>query len=79
MPAKKPSWMVPITHGYQVVEHHMIIDGFDYSDFDSVVVQREQMDQTELWYFGIFDPLIGDKVTKYMQSHFFAKKLQEVL
>ncbi|CAK8572103.1 unnamed protein product [Lathyrus sativus] len=77
MPAKKPSWMTPVTHGYQVVEHHMIIDGSDYSDFDSIVVQREQMDQTELWYFGIFDPLVGDKVTKYMQSHFFSKKLQE--
>ncbi|XP_058770753.1 putative protein phosphatase 2C-like protein 44 isoform X2 [Vicia villosa] len=77
MPANKPSWMTPITHGYQVVEHHMIIDGSDYSDFDSIVVQREQMDQTELWYFGIFDPLVGDKVTKYMQSHFFSKKLQE--
>ncbi|AES61087.1 putative protein phosphatase 2C-like protein 44 isoform X2 [Medicago truncatula] len=77
MPAKKPSWMTPVTHGYQVVEHHMIKDGSDYSDFDSVVVQREQMDQTELWYFGIFDPLVGDKVTKYMQSYFFAKKLQE--
>ncbi|CAL5208205.1 unnamed protein product [Lathyrus oleraceus] len=77
MPAKKPSWMTPVTHGYQVVEHHMIIDGSDYSDFDSIVVQREQIDQTELWYFGIFDPLVGDKVTKYMQSHFFSKKLQE--
>ncbi|WJX12478.1 protein-serine/threonine phosphatase [Trifolium repens] len=77
MPAKKPSWMTPVTHGYQVVEHHMIRDGSDYSDIDSIVVQREQMDQTELWYFGIFDPLVGDKVTKYMQSHFFTKKLQE--
>jgi len=37
------------------------------------------MDQTELWYFGIFDALIGDKVTKYMQSYFFDKKLQEVI
>lgn len=70
--------MTPIAHGYQVVEHHMIIDGSDYSEFDSVVVQREQMDQTELWYFGIFDSLVGDRVTKYMQSHFFAKKLKEV-
>lgn len=77
-PAKRPSWMTPIAHGYQVVEHHMIIDGSDYSEFDSVVVQREQIDQTELWYFGIFDSLIGDRVTKYMQSHFFAKKLKEV-
>ena len=79
MPAKKPSWMMPITHGYYVVEHPVIRDGSEDSDFDSVVVQREQMDHTELWYFGIFDAMIGDGVTKYMQSHFFNKKLQEVI
>ncbi|KAG5075671.1 hypothetical protein JHK84_056902 [Glycine max] len=70
---KKPSWMRPMAYGYQVVEHNMARDGSD----DSVVAQREEMDQTELWYFGIFDALIGDKVTKYMQSYFFDKKLQE--
>ncbi|KAJ1382614.1 Histidine phosphatase superfamily, clade-1 [Sesbania bispinosa] len=37
------------------------------------------MDHTEFWYFGIFDALIGDGVTKYMQSHFFDKKLKEGL
>ena len=67
--------MRPMTYGYQVVEHNMARDGSD----DSVVAQREEMDQTELWYFGIFDALIGDKVTKYMQSYFFDKKLQEVI
>ncbi|KAL5139104.1 putative protein phosphatase 2C-like protein 44 [Glycine soja] len=75
--AKKPSWMRPMTYGYQVVESNMARDGSDDSDFDSVVAQREEMDQTELWYFGIFDALIGDKVTKYMQSYFFDKMLQE--
>ncbi|KAK7280892.1 hypothetical protein RIF29_08450 [Crotalaria pallida] len=75
---KKPSWMIPITHGYHVVEQHVVVnDDSDDSDFDSVVIQREQMDNTELWYFGIFDALIGDGVTKYMQSHFFDKKLKE--
>ncbi|KAG4997761.1 hypothetical protein JHK84_028782 [Glycine max] len=59
--AKKPSWMRPMTYGYQVVESNMARDGSDDSDFDSVVAQREEMDQTELWYFGIFDALIGDK------------------
>ncbi|XP_057428340.1 putative protein phosphatase 2C-like protein 44 [Lotus japonicus] len=77
LPAKKPSWMTPVTHGYRVVQHHVIRDGSDDSDLDSVVVQREQIDHTELWYFGIFDALIGDRVTKYMQSHLFGKKLQE--
>ncbi|KAK7279258.1 hypothetical protein RJT34_24305 [Clitoria ternatea] len=79
----KPSWMVPITHGHHVVEHHLIKGGggggggSDDSDFDSVVIQREQKDHTELWYFGIFDALVGDGVTKYMQSHFFDKNLKE--
>ncbi|KAK8464729.1 hypothetical protein PHAVU_010G067746 [Phaseolus vulgaris] len=75
--AKKPSWMMPMTYGYHVVEHNMTRDDSDNSDFDSVVAQREEINQTELWYFGIFDALIGDRVSKYMQSHFFGKKLQE--
>nr|KYP38068.1 Putative protein phosphatase 2C-like protein 44 [Cajanus cajan] len=70
--------MVPMRYGYHVVEHNMISDGFsDDSDFDSVVAQREEIDNTELYYFGIFDALIGDRVTNFMQSHFFDKKLQE--
>ena len=77
--ANKPSWMIPISHGHHVVEHHVIKGGSDDSNFDSVVIQREQMDHTELWYFGIFDTVVGDEVTKYMQSHFFGKKLKEVI
>ncbi|XP_057433225.1 putative protein phosphatase 2C-like protein 44 [Lotus japonicus] len=73
--ANKPSWMMPITHGHHVVEHN-VIKG-DSDEFDSVVIQREQMDHTEIWYFGIFDALIGDGVTKYLQSHFFDKMLKE--
>ncbi|KAL1340229.1 hypothetical protein HN51_028599 [Arachis hypogaea] len=76
VPAKKPSWMMPITHGYYVVEHHQGSEK-DLLNFDSVVVQREQMDHNELWYFGIFDVVVGDVVTKYIQSNFFNKKLQE--
>lgn len=76
--ANKPSWMIPISHGHHVVEHHVIKGGSDDSEFDSVVIQREQMDHTELWYFGIFDAVVGDGVTKYVQSHFFGKKLKEV-
>lgn len=69
--------MIPITHGHHVVEHHVIKGGSDDSDFDSVVIQREEMDHNELWYFGIFDSVVGDGVTKYMQSHFFGKKFKE--
>ncbi|KAK7391720.1 hypothetical protein VNO78_20139 [Psophocarpus tetragonolobus] len=75
--AKKPSWMMPVTYGSHVVKHNINIDDPDQSDFDSVVAQREQIDHTELWYFGIFDALIGDNVVRYMQSHFFDKKLHE--
>lgn len=71
--------MVPITHGHHVVEHDVIKGGSDDSEFDSVVIQREQIGDTELWYFGIFDALIGDGVTKYLQSNFFYKNLKEVI
>ncbi|KAK2453885.1 protein-serine/threonine phosphatase [Trifolium repens] len=75
--ASKPSWMMPISHGHHVVEHDMIKDDSDDSEFDSVVIQREQIGETELWYFGIFDALIGDCVTKYLQSNYFEKNLKE--
>jgi protein phosphatase PTC1 len=77
--ASKPSWMMPISHGHHVVEHDMIKDDSDDSEFDSVVIQREQIGETELWYFGIFDALIGDCVTKYLQSNYFDKNLKEVI
>lgn len=71
--AKKPSWMMPaVSHGYHVVE------GYDKSESDFVVVQREPIEELELWLFGVFDPRIGDGVTKYMQSHLFDKKPKEV-
>ncbi|KAK9288020.1 hypothetical protein L1049_016465 [Liquidambar formosana] len=43
----------------------------------SVVVQREQMEEVELWFFGVFDSRIGDGVTKHMQSHLFDRKIKE--
>ncbi|PON37704.1 Protein phosphatase [Parasponia andersonii] len=73
----KPSWMTPISHGYHVVEGQSLRLGSDDSDSDSVVVQREQFDQLELWFFGVSDARIGDGVTKYMQSHFFDRKPKE--
>lgn len=70
--------MTPISHGYHVVEGQSLRFGLDDFDSDSVVVQREQFDQLELWYFGVSDARIGDGVTKYMQSHFFDRKPKEV-
>ncbi|KAK6914113.1 PPM-type phosphatase-like domain [Dillenia turbinata] len=77
---KKPSWMVPISHGYYIVDDHQSYgdDGSDISDSDTVVVQREQIEELELWYFGVSNANIGDGVSKYMQSHFFNKKQKEL-
>lgn len=75
---QKPSWMMPISHGYHVIEDRPIgracDGGFVGEDSDSVVVQREQVEETEVWYFGVSDPTIGDGITKHMQSHFFDRK-----
>ncbi|XP_054820247.1 putative protein phosphatase 2C-like protein 44 [Prosopis cineraria] len=75
---KQPSWMNPVSHGYHVIDRR-VIGGYcsDEDECDSVVIQREQRENTELWCFGIFDALIGDGVTKYMQSHLFQKQLKE--
>lgn len=75
----KPSWMAPVNHGYHVVADQSYSRIWEEeSDYDSVVVQREQMEGIELWFFGVFDPQIGDKVIKSMQTHFFDKNFQEV-
>jgi len=77
---KKPSWMVPVSHGYHVVEEKdrsVVRTGESNeldSQVDSVVVQREQIGEHELWFFGLFHPVIGDGVTKYIQSHLFHSK-----
>ncbi|KAI3469787.1 hypothetical protein Pfo_026450 [Paulownia fortunei] len=70
--------MMHVSHGYHVVE----LDkpgrsGSIVKEFDSVVVQREQIKECELWFFGVFDDGIGEGVTKYMQSHFFNKMPKE--
>ncbi|KAL7220096.1 hypothetical protein ACSBR2_013036 [Camellia fascicularis] len=76
---RRPSWMVPVTHGYQVVDERGELNGeLDLdSNSDSVVVQREQIEELELWFFGVFDDRIGDGVTKYLQSHLFEMKPKE--
>ncbi|CAK7327273.1 unnamed protein product [Dovyalis caffra] len=76
--AKKASWMMPISHGYHVVEDQSFKGGADESDFDSVVVQREQIEELELWLFGISDAQIGQGVTKYLQSHLFDRYPNEI-
>ena len=77
--AKKPSWMMPaVSHGYHTVESNTSPATYGDSDSDFVVAQREQIEELELWFFGVFDGRVGDGVTKYMQSHLFDKKPGEV-
>ena len=75
----KQSWMAPVTHGYHVVADQSCSSIWEEeSENDSVVVQREQIEGVELWFFGVFDPKIGDKVIKFMQTHFFNMNFKEV-
>ncbi|XAR48952.1 Phosphoprotein phosphatase [Bertholletia excelsa] len=74
---KKPSWMVTVTHGYHVVHDQLYRDesiGVWDSDLDSVVVERKQIEELELWFFEVFDARTGSGVSKYMQSHMFDTK-----
>lgn len=76
--AKKPSWMMPaVSHGYYTLEAFKSPAGYEDSDSDFVVVQREQIEELELWFLGVFDSRIGDRVAKYMQSHLFDKNPKE--
>ncbi|KAI8012654.1 putative protein phosphatase 2C-like protein 44 [Camellia lanceoleosa] len=70
---RRPSWMVPVTHGYQVVDDRGELNSESDldSNSDSVVVQREQIEELELWFFGVFDDRIGDGVTKYLHNHIY--------
>lgn len=71
--------MVPVSHGYHVIEDRSSYGGgFEEEDSDTVVVQREQIEQAEVWFFGVSDSRIGDGITKYLQSHFFNRKPKEV-
>lgn len=66
--------MMPgVSHGYHVVEDNK------NSPFDKVVAQREDIEEHELWFFGVFDSTTADGVSHYLQTHFFDKnKLKEV-
>lgn len=72
--------MTHVSHGYHVVELGKTwTSDSSLREFDSVVVQREQIKDCELWFFGVFDDDgIGEGITKYMQSNFFNKMPKEV-
>ncbi|KAE8667996.1 putative protein phosphatase 2C-like protein 44-like isoform X2 [Hibiscus syriacus] len=44
--------MIPVSHGYHVVENKSLRGSSDERELDSVVVQRE-IDELELWFFGV--------------------------
>ncbi|XP_023547775.1 putative protein phosphatase 2C-like protein 44 [Cucurbita pepo subsp. pepo] len=72
------TWIAPVNHGYHMVADLSYSRNWEEeSEHDSVVVQREQMDGIELCFFGVFDTQIGDKVIKFMQTHFFDKNFKQ--
>ncbi|XP_042517042.1 putative protein phosphatase 2C-like protein 44 [Macadamia integrifolia] len=75
--SKKCSWITTITHGFHVIDDKSLRGRSGYSDSDSVLVQREQIQDQEGWIFGVFDAKMGDGVTGYLQSHLFDKNLNE--
>ncbi|XP_057249221.1 putative protein phosphatase 2C-like protein 44 [Beta vulgaris subsp. vulgaris] len=77
---KKPSWMMPISHGHHIVDGRSWRgEDSELEQTDSVVVQREEMGNLELWFYGISDATIGDGISSYMQSNLFGKKFKESL
>ncbi|KAM7278308.1 hypothetical protein ACFE04_005442 [Oxalis oulophora] len=71
---KNPEWMKPlISHGYHIIDDEGTWNSDDdLVDPDSVFAQREQInDDFELWFFGVFDPMIGAGVAKYLRSNLF--------
>lgn len=76
---KKPSWMVPISHGYHIVEGRSWRgEDEELEKPDNVVVQREEIDNLELWFYGVSDAGVGDGISRYLQSNLFDRKLKEV-
>ncbi|KAH9626450.1 hypothetical protein KSS87_004952 [Heliosperma pusillum] len=75
---KKPSWMMPITHGYYLVEDRTRdLESSELEKQDTLVVQREEISNLELWFFSLSGSVIGDSISNYMHSHLFSRQLKE--
>jgi len=74
-----PPW-IALLHGYHMVEDQSFISGSDEAkpEADSVVAHRERTEELELWFFGVSNAQVGDRVTEYMQSHLFDRNPKEV-
>lgn len=66
--------MTPVSHGYYAVEGRSPAEAND-----EVVVQREQVEDSEWWFYGVLHARIGAAVTEYLQDHLFNDKLNEVI
>ncbi|GMH19892.1 hypothetical protein Nepgr_021733 [Nepenthes gracilis] len=77
MMAKKPPWMTPISHGYHVEGQTFRIDQSSSLKSDTIVVQGEQIEHLELWFYGVSDARIDQRIARYMQSHLFNRKPNE--
>ncbi|KAJ4968074.1 hypothetical protein NE237_014775 [Protea cynaroides] len=75
---EKYSRMTPISHGLHVIEDKSLRSGSGYLGSDSIVAQREQIQDQEVWMFGVFDVQMGDGIIRYLKSHLFDKKLNEI-
>ncbi|VFR01533.1 unnamed protein product [Cuscuta campestris] len=74
---KRPSWLTPVSHGYHAVEGRSPTAGGWAEDEAEVVVQREEVEECEWWFYGVLHARIGAGVTEYLQDHLFNGKLKE--
>ncbi|GLT71420.1 hypothetical protein SLA2020_434380 [Shorea laevis] len=72
-----PPW-IALLHGYHVVEDQSFISGSDEPEPDSVVVERQKIEELELCFYGVFDAQVGDGVAKYVRSHLFDRNPKEI-
>ncbi|KAE8076047.1 hypothetical protein FH972_014720 [Carpinus fangiana] len=71
-----PPWLA-LLHGYHVLEDQPFISGSDEPEPDSVVVEREKIEELELWFFGVSEGQVGDEVTNYVRSHLLNRNPKE--
>lgn len=67
--------MTPVSHGYYAVEGRSPAAEGD----DEVVVQREQVEDNEWWFYGVLHARIGAGVTEYLQDNLFNNNLNQVI
>ena len=84
---KKLPWMMPISHGYYVVEVVVVVEDRSWrtegseselEQPDRVVVQREEMGNLELWFYDVSNAVIAESICRYLQTNLFDINLKEV-